>query len=125
MTEDQEREYLTSKGWEMPLSEEDGCETWRLPPELRRDYPEQLVSRTQHYWDREDAVRLQVLMDRIGPKTIREDYIEISKELREHDAARQIIVQKLRNLQNKCKHPNSATWKDGMECPDCGLRTDK
>jgi hypothetical protein len=58
------RDYLLAKGWEMPMSEEDGCETWRFPFERRNEWPPGVGCRTQHYWDLEEAVELQMLVDR-------------------------------------------------------------
>ena len=58
------RDYLLAKGWEMPMSEEDGCETWRFPFERRNEWPPGVGCRTQHYWDLKEAVELQMLVDR-------------------------------------------------------------
>lgn len=58
------RDYLLAKGWEMPMCEEDGVETWRFPFERRNEWPPGVGCQGQHYWDLEEAVELQKLVDR-------------------------------------------------------------
>lgn len=61
------RQHLLDRDWEQVLTEEDGCETWRFPFELREHY-RPLVSMTRHFWDLEEAVELQDEIDRLfGP----------------------------------------------------------
>lgn len=59
-----EEAYLISRGWDHVMTEEDGVDTWRLPFELRSEMPK-FVSRTQHYWDRDEAVALQKQIDSV------------------------------------------------------------
>jgi len=63
---DAEREMLLKAGWEQVMTEEEGCETWRFPPEERHRYPEHLMSRGQHYWDLDEAVRCQKQLDKFS-----------------------------------------------------------
>ncbi len=62
-----EERYLEAAGWEHESTfEEDGVDTWRLPPASRKDLPD-FVSRTQHYWDRDEAVELQRKIEKYVP----------------------------------------------------------
>lgn len=64
-----EIEFLKSKGWELVLTEEeDGCETWRYPWELRVNWHWLLKKYfgTQHYWDRGEALETQELIRRLS-----------------------------------------------------------
>lgn len=61
------REYLSSKGWEQVMTEEDGCETWRFPWALRKErWPADTLYRfgTQHYWDLDKAFEFQSRLDK-------------------------------------------------------------
>lgn len=61
-----EVDYLKLHGWELILSESDGCETWSVPFERRVSLWSDSIREkygTQHYWDRADAVSLQRLLD--------------------------------------------------------------
>lgn len=56
-------EFLILYGWEHVLTEEDGCDSWSYPWELRKYWPQWAqkgMSGNQHYWDREEAIALQM-----------------------------------------------------------------
>lgn len=62
--------YLLSKGWDHVMTEEDGCDTWSFPWELRATHwPIFLTDRrissiaNQHFWDLKEAVELQKALD--------------------------------------------------------------
>lgn len=65
MTETEQRDYLTAKGWEQALTEEDGCETWTYPKERRGDWPEwaRFAYGTHYWWDLDEAFVLQKHID--------------------------------------------------------------
>lgn len=54
--------FLLEKGWEHVMTEEDGCDTWSYPSEKRKEWPPwaKYLHGTQCYWDRNDALALQV-----------------------------------------------------------------
>lgn len=60
--------YLFSKGWELAMTEAEGCETWEFPFVRRRDWPQWALQQyeTQHFWDRKEAVTLQNTLDDSG-----------------------------------------------------------
>jgi hypothetical protein len=55
------RTWLIERKWEYVMPEEDGCETWAFPWELRKNWPEWAKRQhgTQHHWDLKEAVELQ------------------------------------------------------------------
>lgn len=57
----EEETFLLDHKWEHVLTEEDGCDTWSYPWNLRKNWPPSIKYQygTQHYWDRVDAVNLQ------------------------------------------------------------------
>lgn len=63
-----EEEYLLAHGWEHPMTDENGVDTWSYPWELRPEWPDAIRKRngTQHYWDRPDAAALQREIDDAG-----------------------------------------------------------
>ena len=52
------------------MTAEDGCDTWRFPPELRKEvWPPSILKLhgTQHFWDLDEAVALQHEVDGFTP----------------------------------------------------------
>lgn len=56
-----EETFLLDHRWEHVLTEEDGCDTWSYPQELRKYWPKDILYQygTQHWWDRDEAMKLQ------------------------------------------------------------------
>lgn len=59
-------QYLLGNGWDHAMTEEDGCDSWAYPHELRKAWHEIIKQKygTQCWWDLEEAVELQQLLDR-------------------------------------------------------------
>jgi hypothetical protein len=64
---------------------------------------------------------------------IRERYDVARRKLRQHDAARKILVAEIEAIQAECEHPNGSSTQCGdydgskytrFSCPDCGLEKD-
>ncbi len=63
---DEKVNYLLEHHWELVIIDEYGCETWSFPWELRNNWPPFIKDKygTQHYWDRNEAIDLQQIIDK-------------------------------------------------------------